>query len=86
VTSSAPRSPRRVRPQPHVTFRTLVPDLATLSHAERALLSEWLDCAALASLTAVDTVNAGLLLPGHGEPFKGAPADAAPQARSAGAR
>jgi hypothetical protein len=26
-----------------VTFRTLVPDLATLSDAERALLSEWLD-------------------------------------------
>jgi len=26
-----------------ITFRTLVPDLATLSDAERALLSEWLD-------------------------------------------
>jgi glyoxylase-like metal-dependent hydrolase (beta-lactamase superfamily II) len=42
--------------------------------------------AALASLTALDTINAGLLLPGHGEPFTGAPADAAAQARSAGAR
>jgi glyoxylase-like metal-dependent hydrolase (beta-lactamase superfamily II) len=42
--------------------------------------------AALASLTALDTINADLLLPGHGEPFAGAPADAAAQARSAGAR
>jgi hypothetical protein len=30
--------------------------------------------------------GAGLLLPGHGEPVPGAPADAAAQARSAGAR
>jgi glyoxylase-like metal-dependent hydrolase (beta-lactamase superfamily II) len=42
--------------------------------------------AALASLTALDTIDAGLLLPGHGEPFPGTPADAAAQARSAGAR
>jgi glyoxylase-like metal-dependent hydrolase (beta-lactamase superfamily II) len=42
--------------------------------------------AALASLTALGAVNAGLLLPGHGEPFPGTPADAAAQARSAGAR
>ena len=41
---------------------------------------------ALASLTALDAINAGLLLPGHGEPFPGTPADAAAQARSAGAR
>ena len=42
--------------------------------------------AALASLTTLDTINAGLLLPGHGEPFAGTPADAAAQARSAGLR
>jgi hypothetical protein len=30
--------------------------------------------------------GAGLLLPGHGEPVPGAPAGAAAQARSAGAR
>lgn len=42
--------------------------------------------AALASLTALDTIDATLLLPGHGEPFPGTPADAAAQARSAGAR
>lgn len=41
--------------------------------------------AALASLTTLDTINATLLLPGHGEPFPGTPADAAAQARSAGA-
>lgn len=41
---------------------------------------------ALASLTALDAINAGLLLPGHGEPFAGTPADAAAHARSAGAR
>jgi glyoxylase-like metal-dependent hydrolase (beta-lactamase superfamily II) len=41
---------------------------------------------ALASLTALDTINATLLLPGHGEPFAGTPADAATQARSAGLR
>jgi glyoxylase-like metal-dependent hydrolase (beta-lactamase superfamily II) len=41
--------------------------------------------AALASLTALDAINA-TLLPGHGEPFAGTPADAAAQARSAGAR
>ena len=40
--------------------------------------------AALASLTTLGTINAGLLLPGHGEPFTGAPADAAAQARTAG--
>jgi hypothetical protein len=42
--------------------------------------------AALASLTTLDTISAGLLLPGHGEPFAGTPADAAAQARSAGLR
>jgi glyoxylase-like metal-dependent hydrolase (beta-lactamase superfamily II) len=42
--------------------------------------------AALASLTALGTVSAGLLLPGHGEPFAGTPADAAAQARTAGLR
>jgi glyoxylase-like metal-dependent hydrolase (beta-lactamase superfamily II) len=42
--------------------------------------------AALASLTKFDTINAGLLLPGHGEPFAGTPADAAAQARRAGLR
>ena len=41
---------------------------------------------ALASLTALDTINATLLLPGHGEPFAGTPADAAAQARNAGLR
>jgi hypothetical protein len=42
--------------------------------------------AALASLAALDTIDATLLLPGHGEPFAGKPADAAAQARSAGLR
>jgi glyoxylase-like metal-dependent hydrolase (beta-lactamase superfamily II) len=42
--------------------------------------------AALASLTALDTINATLLLPGHGEAFAGTPAEAAAQARSAGLR
>ena len=42
--------------------------------------------AAYASLTALGSISAGLLLPGHGEPFAGTPADAAAQARSAGAR
>ena len=41
---------------------------------------------ALASLTALDTINATLLLPGHGEPFAGTPADAADEARTAGLR
>ena len=41
---------------------------------------------ALASLTTIATIDAGLLLPGHGEPFPGAPAEAAARARSAGAR
>jgi glyoxylase-like metal-dependent hydrolase (beta-lactamase superfamily II) len=41
---------------------------------------------ALASLTALDAINAGLLLPGHGDPFPGTPADAAAQALSAGVR
>ncbi len=40
--------------------------------------------AALASLTALGTISASLLLPGHGEPFIGTPADAAAQARTAG--
>jgi glyoxylase-like metal-dependent hydrolase (beta-lactamase superfamily II) len=42
--------------------------------------------AALASLTGLGTIDATLLLPGHGEPFAGTPADAAAQARSAGIR
>ena len=42
--------------------------------------------AALASLTTLGTINATLLLPGHGEPFAGTPADAAAQTRSAGLR
>jgi glyoxylase-like metal-dependent hydrolase (beta-lactamase superfamily II) len=42
--------------------------------------------AALASLKTLGTINAGLLLPGHGEPFTGTPADAAAQASSAGLR
>jgi glyoxylase-like metal-dependent hydrolase (beta-lactamase superfamily II) len=41
---------------------------------------------ALASLTALGTLSASLLLPGHGEPFAGTPADAAAQAREAGPR
>jgi glyoxylase-like metal-dependent hydrolase (beta-lactamase superfamily II) len=40
--------------------------------------------AALASLTALAAIDASLLLPGHGEPFPGTPADAAAQARRAG--
>jgi glyoxylase-like metal-dependent hydrolase (beta-lactamase superfamily II) len=39
---------------------------------------------ALESLAALSTVDVGLLLPGHGEPFAGTPADAAAQARRAG--
>jgi len=42
--------------------------------------------AALASLAALGTIEAGLVLPGHGEPFAGTPADAAAQARRAGLR
>ena len=42
--------------------------------------------AALASLTRFDTIDAGLMFPGHGEPFAGTPADAAAQARRAGLR
>jgi glyoxylase-like metal-dependent hydrolase (beta-lactamase superfamily II) len=42
--------------------------------------------AALAALTALDTIGAGLLLPGHGEPFTGTPAGAAARARHAGLR
>jgi glyoxylase-like metal-dependent hydrolase (beta-lactamase superfamily II) len=42
--------------------------------------------AALASLTTLDTIDATLLLPGHGEPYAGTPADAAAQARNAGLR
>jgi hypothetical protein len=40
---SAPALPEESTTAAAVTFRTLVPDLATLSDAERALLSEWLD-------------------------------------------
>jgi hypothetical protein len=40
----------------------------------------------LASLTTLSTINATLLLPGHGEPFTGTPADAATQARNGGIR
>jgi glyoxylase-like metal-dependent hydrolase (beta-lactamase superfamily II) len=42
--------------------------------------------AALAALAKLDTIDAALLLPGHGEPFAGSPADAAAQARRAGLR
>ena len=42
--------------------------------------------AALTSLATLDTINATLLLPGHGEPFAGTPANAAAQARAAGLR
>jgi glyoxylase-like metal-dependent hydrolase (beta-lactamase superfamily II) len=42
--------------------------------------------AALASLTTLAAIDAGLLLPGHGEPFTGTPADAAARARQAGLR
>jgi hypothetical protein len=42
--------------------------------------------AALAALTALDTIDAALLLPGHGEPFTGTPADAAARARQSGLR
>jgi glyoxylase-like metal-dependent hydrolase (beta-lactamase superfamily II) len=40
--------------------------------------------AALASLAALEAVDAGLVLPGHGDPFAGTPADAVAQARDAG--
>ena len=39
---------------------------------------------ALASLSALAPLDAGLLLPGHGEPFTGAPDDAVRVARLAG--
>ena len=42
--------------------------------------------AALASLSALGALSAGLLLTGHGEPFAGPPAEAAAQARAAGLR
>jgi glyoxylase-like metal-dependent hydrolase (beta-lactamase superfamily II) len=42
--------------------------------------------AALASLATLTAIDASLLLPGHGEPFAGTPADAAAQARRAGMR
>ncbi len=42
--------------------------------------------AALAALTTLAAIDASLLLPGHGEPFTGTPADAAAQARHAGLR
>jgi glyoxylase-like metal-dependent hydrolase (beta-lactamase superfamily II) len=40
---------------------------------------------ALASLDAIAATGAGLILPGHGEPWRGAAADAASQARERGA-
>jgi AcrR family transcriptional regulator len=41
--TDAPALPDEPATAAAVTFRTVVPDLATLSDAERALLSEWLD-------------------------------------------
>jgi hypothetical protein len=43
ILTDAPALPEEGTTAAAVTFRTLVPDLATLSNAERALLSEWLD-------------------------------------------
>src|ERR1700685_659898 len=43
ILTNAPALPEENTTAAAVTFRTLVPDLATLSDAERALLSEWLD-------------------------------------------
>jgi hypothetical protein len=43
ILTNAPALPDESTTAAAVTFRTLVPDLATLSDAERALLSEWLD-------------------------------------------
>ena len=43
ILADAPALPEDRTTAATVTFRTLVPDLATLSDAERALLSEWLD-------------------------------------------
>ena len=43
ILADAPALPEESTTAAAVTFRTLVPDLATLSDAERALLSEWLD-------------------------------------------
>jgi hypothetical protein len=43
ILTDAPALPEESTTAGAVTFRTLVPDLATLSNAERALLSEWLD-------------------------------------------
>jgi glyoxylase-like metal-dependent hydrolase (beta-lactamase superfamily II) len=39
---------------------------------------------ALASLAAIESVEAEVLLPGHGEPWRGRPADAVAQARATG--
>jgi AcrR family transcriptional regulator len=43
ILTDAPALPEEGAIAAAVTFRTVVPDLATLSRAERALLSEWLD-------------------------------------------
>jgi AcrR family transcriptional regulator len=43
ILTDAPALPDESTTAAAVTFRALVPDLATLSDAERALLSEWLD-------------------------------------------
>ena len=43
ILTGAPALPENGTTAAAVTFRTLVPDLATLSNAERALLSEWLE-------------------------------------------
>lgn len=43
ILTNAPALPEESTTAAAVTFRTLVPDLTTLSDAERALLSEWLD-------------------------------------------
>ena len=43
ILTDAPALPDESTTAAAVTFRTRVPDLATLSDAKRALLSEWLD-------------------------------------------
>jgi hypothetical protein len=47
ILTNAPALPHKSTTAAAVTFRTLVPDLVTLSDAERALLSEWLDRASI---------------------------------------
>jgi AcrR family transcriptional regulator len=47
ILTDAPALPGEGTTAAAVTFRTVVPDLAALSEAERALLSEWLDRASV---------------------------------------